>query len=97
MFSLAREKNWHHWCSVSRRFHIWELWTKNVKSGADAEKSRLSMTKEIACPRCGFRVRADSDDELVEHYKQHAKDAHHSEPSREQILAMAKTVQVATA
>ena len=46
---------------------------------------------------CGFRVRADSDDELVEHYKQHAKTAHHNEPSREQILAMAKTVQVATA
>ncbi len=55
------------------------------------------MTKEIACPTCGFRVRADSDDELVEHYKQHAKEAHHSEPSREQVLAMAKTVQVATA
>ncbi len=55
------------------------------------------MTKEVACPTCGFRVRSDSDDELVEHYKQHAKAAHHSEPSREQILAMAKTVQVATA
>ena len=55
------------------------------------------MTKEIACPNCGFRIRADSDDELVEHYKQHEKMKHHTEPSREQILAMAKTVQVATA
>jgi predicted small metal-binding protein len=55
------------------------------------------MTKEVACPMCGFRVRADSDDELVEHYKMHARAAHKSEPSREQILAMAKTVQVATA
>lgn len=55
------------------------------------------MAKEIACPTCSFRVRADSEDELVEHYKQHAKEAHHSEPSREQILAMAKTVQAVTA
>ncbi len=55
------------------------------------------MTKEIACPNCGFRVRADSDDELVEHYKQHEKSKHQSEPNREQILAKAKTVQVATA
>ena len=59
--------------------------------------SSLTMTKEIACPNCGFRVRADSDDELVEHYKQHVKMKHHTEPNREQILAMAKTVQVATA
>ena len=57
----------------------------------------VGMTKEVACSQCGFRVRADSDDELVEHFKQHAGEAHHSEPSREQILAMAKTVQVATA
>jgi predicted small metal-binding protein len=55
------------------------------------------MAKEVACPTCSFRVRADSDDELVAHFKQHAHEAHHNEPSREQVLAMAKTVQVATA
>jgi predicted small metal-binding protein len=55
------------------------------------------MTKEVACSQCGFRVRADSDDELVEHFQQHNKAAHHMETSREQILAKAKTVQVATA
>jgi len=55
------------------------------------------MPKEVACPMCSFRVRADSDDELVAHYKQHAREMHKSEPSREQILGMAKTVQVATA
>lgn len=55
------------------------------------------MTKEISCPTCSFRVRADSDDELVAHFKQHAKEMHHNEPSREQVLGMAKTVQVATA
>lgn len=55
------------------------------------------MAKEVACPTCSFRVRADSDDELVAHFKQHAKEAHRNDPSREQVLAMAKTVQVATA
>jgi len=55
------------------------------------------MPKEIACPTCSFRVRADTDDELVTHFKQHAHEMHKNEPSREQILAMAKTVQVATA
>ena len=55
------------------------------------------MAKEVACPMCSFRIRADTDDELVAHYKQHANEAHKSEPGREQILAMAKTVQIATA
>jgi predicted small metal-binding protein len=55
------------------------------------------MAKEVACSVCSFRVRADSDDELVDHFKQHAKQAHHNEPSREQILGMAKTVEVAVA
>jgi predicted small metal-binding protein len=55
------------------------------------------MTKEFTCSSCGFRVRSDSDDELVEHAKLHAKEAHQRELNREQILGMAKTVQVATA
>jgi len=55
------------------------------------------MTKEVACSHCSFRVRADSDDELVEHFQQHNKAAHHMDTSREQILAKAQTVQVATA
>jgi len=55
------------------------------------------MAKEVACSMCSFRIRADSDDELVQHFRQHAKEAHNNEPSREQVLAMARTVQVATA
>ena len=55
------------------------------------------MPKEVACSVCSFRVRADTDDELVTHFKQHAHEMHNNEPSREQILAMAKTVQIATA
>ncbi len=54
------------------------------------------MPKEVACSVCSFRVRADTDDELVAHFKQHAA-LHKNEPSREQILAMAKTVEIATA
>ncbi len=55
------------------------------------------MAKEVACRSCGFRVRADSDDELVEHLQLHNREAHQRETSREQILAVAKTVEVATA
>jgi len=55
------------------------------------------MAKEVACNVCSFRIRADSDDELVAHFKQHASEMHHNEPGREQVLGMAKTVQVATA
>ncbi|OLE69230.1 hypothetical protein AUF78_12325 [archaeon 13_1_20CM_2_51_12] len=76
---------------------ILEAKITNVKFETRAFCELVGMTKEIACSQCGFRVRADSDDELVEHYKQHVKAAHHMEPSPDQILAMAKTVQVATA
>jgi predicted small metal-binding protein len=60
-------------------------------------RNSVSMAKEVACTACSFRVRADTDDELVAHFKQHAHEMHKNEPSREQILAMAKTVQIATA
>ncbi len=69
----------------------------NVKLRSGTFWKSVSITKEVACSQCGFRVRADSDDELVEHFQQHNKAAHHMETSREQILAKAKTVQVATA
>jgi predicted small metal-binding protein len=55
------------------------------------------MPKEVACSTCSFGIRADTDDELVAHFRQHAKEMHKNEPGREQVLAMAKTVQVATA
>ncbi len=60
-------------------------------------RNSVTMAKEVACSACSFRVRADSDDELVAHFKQHALEMHKNEPSREQILGMAKTVQIATA
>ena len=54
------------------------------------------MPKEVTCTTDSFRVRADSDDELVAHVQQHAMEAHQADLNREQVLAMAKTVQVAT-
>ena len=49
------------------------------------------MTKEIKCD-CGWSVRSDKEDELVAKAKQHAREAHHMEATREQLLAMAKPV-----
>ena len=54
------------------------------------------MTKEVTCTTDSFRVRTDADDELIAHVKQHAMEAHKADLTREQVLAMAKTVQVAT-
>lgn len=47
------------------------------------------MTKVIKCD-CGFVVRGDTDDELVEAATRHAKEVHDMELSTEQILAMAE-------
>lgn len=47
------------------------------------------MTKVIKCD-CGFVVRGQTDDELVEAATVHAKEAHDMELTAEQILAMAE-------
>ena len=47
------------------------------------------MAKVINCP-CGYIVRAETDDQVVEKAQQHAKDVHQMELSREQALAMAR-------
>lgn len=47
------------------------------------------MHKSINCP-CGWNYSADSDDELVKEVQKHAKETHDQNPSREEILAMAK-------
>ena len=46
------------------------------------------MTKVITCP-CGYVVRGKEEKEIVAKAKQHAKEAHGMELTREQILAMA--------
>ena len=47
------------------------------------------MAKVIDCP-CGWTVRADNDEELIKQVQQHAKEVHSQEPTREQVLAMAR-------
>ena len=49
------------------------------------------MTKEIKCD-CGWSVRSDKEDELVAKAQQHAREAHHMEATREQLLSMARPV-----
>jgi predicted small metal-binding protein len=47
------------------------------------------MDKVINCP-CGFVVKGETDDQLVQNAQQHAKDVHQMELSREQALSMAR-------
>ena len=47
------------------------------------------MQKVINCP-CGFVVKGETDDQLVEKAQQHAKEVHQMDLSREQALSMAK-------
>lgn len=50
------------------------------------------MAKQVNCD-CGFMVRTQSDDEIVQHVQLHAKHVHQMEVPREQALAMAKPVE----
>jgi predicted small metal-binding protein len=47
------------------------------------------MNKVINCP-CGYIVRAETDDELVDQAQQHARSVHGMDLTREQALAMAQ-------
>ncbi len=47
------------------------------------------MTKVIKCD-CGFVVRGDTQDELVEAAQRHAKEVHDMDLTAEQVLAMAE-------
>ncbi len=47
------------------------------------------MTKVIKCD-CGFVVRGDTDDELVQAARRHAKEVHDMDLTAEQVLAMAE-------
>jgi predicted small metal-binding protein len=43
----------------------------------------------VTCP-CGETIRAETEDELVKQATKHAKEVHNQNPTREQLLAMAK-------
>lgn len=49
------------------------------------------MQKEIECP-CGYVIRADNEDELVEKAQKHAKESHDMELSPDQARSMARPV-----
>lgn len=48
------------------------------------------MTKVIECPSCDVVVRAETDEELIEIVKTHAKKIHNMEFTDEQVLSMAR-------
>jgi predicted small metal-binding protein len=50
------------------------------------------MAKQVNCD-CGFMVRTQSDDELVQHVQLHARDVHQMEVPREKALEMARPVE----
>jgi len=50
------------------------------------------MAKQVNCD-CGFMVRTQSDDEMVEHVQLHAREIHKMEVPREKALEMAKPVE----
>ena len=47
------------------------------------------MAKIMLCD-CGHVVRGETDDELVANVKEHAREVHDMEVTREQVLAMAQ-------
>ncbi|HZY94540.1 MAG TPA: DUF1059 domain-containing protein [Candidatus Bathyarchaeia archaeon] len=50
------------------------------------------MAKQVNCD-CGFMIRSESDDELVQHVQLHGKTAHDMDIDREQALSLAKPVE----
>ncbi|MGD0423575.1 MAG: DUF1059 domain-containing protein [Candidatus Bathyarchaeia archaeon] len=50
------------------------------------------MAKEVTCPPpCSFRVRSESEDELVTLVQQHAKKTHGKDVGKNDVLSLAKT------
>lgn len=45
--------------------------------------------KSITCP-CGWSITAETDEELIAKVQQHAKDVHGQNPTKEEILALAR-------
>lgn len=50
------------------------------------------MAKQVNCD-CGFMVRAQSDDELVQHVQLHATQIHQMDVPRDKALEMAKPIE----
>jgi predicted small metal-binding protein len=54
--------------------------------------SEEKMAKQVNCD-CGFMVRAQTDDELVQHVQLHAREIHQMDVPRDKALEMAKPVE----
>jgi predicted small metal-binding protein len=54
--------------------------------------SEEKMAKQVNCD-CGFMVRAQTDDELVQHVQLHAREIHEMDVPRDKALEMAKPVE----
>lgn len=50
------------------------------------------MAKQVNCD-CGFMVRTQSEDEMVEHVQLHAREIHQMDVPRDKALEMAKNVE----
>jgi predicted small metal-binding protein len=49
------------------------------------------VEKQVACD-CGKTIRAEDDDRLVAEVRQHAREVHDMDLTREQVLSMAEPV-----
>ena len=65
--------------------------SKVVVMGGDylTHPREIAMQKVINCP-CGFVLKGESDEDVVQKAQAHAKQVHQMDLSREQALAMAK-------
>ncbi len=50
------------------------------------------MAKQVNCD-CGFMVRTQTDDEIVQHVQLHSREVHQMEVPREKALEMARPVE----
>jgi predicted small metal-binding protein len=64
--------------------HLIRNWSGSGREG--------KMAKQVNCD-CGFMVRAQSDDELVQHVQLHAREIHEMDVPRDKALEMAKPVE----
>jgi len=50
------------------------------------------MAKQVNCD-CGFMIRAQTDDELVQHVQLHAREIHQMDVPRDKALELARLVE----
>jgi predicted small metal-binding protein len=61
-------------------------------SNYDEPPSEEKMAKQVNCD-CGFMVRAQTDDELVQHVQLHSREIHQMDVPRDKALELARPVE----